>query len=187
MKYPHKHSGFTMLELMVVLSILAILLTQALPSPDGWMNDSRLRAGANDLVASMQISRAEAVGRNTAVTLCKANAGGTACVTSGGWHQGWMVFVDPDRDATVDAGEEVLQVRESLKGKITLYGTSGVDDFITFRASGQTSISSTQVMVFCDDRGFGADAKGLVISILGRASVMPAPDTGETDCLVPGG
>jgi type IV fimbrial biogenesis protein FimT len=187
MKYPNKHSGFTMLELMVVLSILAILLTQALPSPDSYMNDSRLRAGANDLVASMQISRAEAVGRNSAVTLCKANAGGTACVTSGGWQQGWMVFEDPDRDATVDAGEEVLQVHESLNGKITLYGTTDVEDFITFRASGQTSISSTQAMVFCDERGFGTDAKGLVVSILGRASVMPAPDTGETTCLVSGG
>lgn len=171
----------------MVLAMLAILLTQALPSPEAYINDSRLRAGANDLVASMQISRAEAVGRNTAVTLCKANAGGTACVTAGGWHQGWIVFEDPDRDATVDTGEEVLQVRESLNGKITLYGTSGVEDFITFRASGQTSIASTQVMVFCDERGFGAKAKGLVISILGRASVMPAPDTGATTCLVPGG
>ena len=174
------------MELLVVLAMIAILLGLAIPDPGAFLDDNRLRAGSSDFVTSMQISRAEAVGRNAATTLCKRNSDGTDCTTSGGWQQGWLVFVDADRDATVDAGEEVVQLHDALHSKISFHGTTGVVDFITFRANGRTSVASTQVLILCDQRGFGTDAKGLVISILGRASAMAAPDTGQSSCLVPG-
>ena len=179
--------GFTLLELMVVLAIVSIVSLLAMPDSSEYRNDNRLRAATNDLVVAMQASRAEAVGRNVATTLCKKNADSTGCTTDGGWQQGWLIFVDPDQDATVDVGEEVIKLHNPLGGQVTFYGTDGVADAITFRASGQTSIDSTQTLIVCDERGFDGHAKGMIVTILGRASVMSAPDTGKTDCLEPGG
>jgi type IV fimbrial biogenesis protein FimT len=187
---PMKHSthtyGFTLLELMVVLSIVSIISLMAMPDSAQYRNDNRLRAATNDLVVAMQAARSEAVGRNVATTLCKKNVAGTDCSADGGWHQGWLIFVDPDQDASVDVGEEVIKVHEPLGGLVTFYGTTGVADSITFRASGQTSVGSTQTLIICDENGFSAHSKGMIVTILGRASVMSAPDTGQTDCLEPG-
>jgi type IV fimbrial biogenesis protein FimT len=185
MKRPHHNSGFTLLELLVVLFIISILALFVTPSMSGFVDNNRLHAGAGDMMAALQSARAEAVGRNAAVTLCKRNEDATDCVTTGGWHQGWLMFVDPNRDATVDVGEEVLLVRDAIAGNLTFYGTAQVEDAITFRASGLTSITTTQEFILCDHRGFGPAAKGLIVSIVGRASAMPAPDTTQTTCLVP--
>jgi type IV fimbrial biogenesis protein FimT len=186
MKQTAHISGFTLLELMVVLAIVSIISLMAMPDAGEFRNDNRLRAATNDLVVAMQAARAEAVGRNAATTLCKKNADGTDCSTAGGWQEGWLIFVDPDQDASVDVGEEIVKIHDALSGHLTFYGTEEVADFITFRASGQTSISSTQTLIVCDERGYDSYAKGMIVTILGRASVMSAPDTGKTDCLVPG-
>jgi type IV fimbrial biogenesis protein FimT len=185
MKRPDHNSGFTLMELLIVLFIISLLALFVTPSMSGFVDNNRLYAGAGDLMSAMQAARAEAVGRNAAATLCKRNTDATDCSTAGGWHQGWLMFVDANRDAVVDAGEEVLLVHDPLSSGLTFYGTSQVEDFITFRAGGQTGITSTQTFILCDHRGFGLEAKGLIVSILGRASAMPAPNTGQTTCLVP--
>jgi type IV fimbrial biogenesis protein FimT len=173
------------MELLVVLFIISLLSLFVTPSMSGFVDNNRLYAGASDLMAAMQNARAEAVGRNAAATLCKRNADATDCITTGGWQQGWIVFVDANRDATVDVGEEVILVHDPLSSGLTFYGTDQVEDSITFRAGGQTGITSTQTLILCDHRGFGQVAKGLIVSILGRANAMPAPSTGQTTCLVP--
>jgi type IV fimbrial biogenesis protein FimT len=186
MKLSIDNSGFTLMELLVVLFIISLLSLFVTPSMSGFVDNNRLHAGAGDLISAMQSARAEAVGRNAAATLCKRNADATGCLTTGGWQQGWIVFVDADRDAAVDVGEEILLVHDALSAGLTFYGTDQVEDAITFRAGGQTGITSTQTLILCDYRGFGLQAKGMIVSILGRASAMPAPNTGQTTCLVPG-
>ena len=99
--------------------------------------------------------------------------------------RGWLLFVDVDGDGTVDVGDEILFVHDALLGTLTLHGTTSVEDLIVFRPSGQTSISSMQTFILCDDRGFVEGAKGLVVSIMGRGSTMSATSTSQTDCLVP--
>ena len=100
-------------------------------------------------------------------------------------EQGWLIFVDVDGDGTVDGGDEILAIHDPLLGALTFHGTSGVEDLITFRPSGQTSVTSLQTLILCDARGFVADAKGMVVSIMGRASSMSATSTAQVSCLIP--
>jgi type IV fimbrial biogenesis protein FimT len=179
------NAGFSMMELLVTLLILGLVAALGLPSLDQFIEDNRLNAAVADLQSAMQTGRAEAVGRNAYVTLCKKNADSTDCVTNGGWQQGWIIFVDANGDGDVDAGEDILLIHEPLLGVLTFHGTAGVKDLITFRPSGQTSITSLQTLVLCDDRGFVDDAKALVVSIMGRASTMSATSSGQADCLIP--
>jgi type IV fimbrial biogenesis protein FimT len=82
--------GVTLVELMVALSVLAILLAIAAPSFRDAGLPSQLRAVANNVVAATQIARSEAIKRNATVTLCVSSDGAT-CGT-GNWQQGWIVI-----------------------------------------------------------------------------------------------
>jgi type IV fimbrial biogenesis protein FimT len=185
MKNFKNRAGFSMMEMLVTLLILGLVAAIGLPSLDEFIDDNRLNAAIGDLQSSMQAGRAEAVGRNAYVTLCKKNADSTDCVTSGGWQQGWIIFVDVDGDGTVDAGDEIVMVHDALLASLTFHGTAGVKDRITFRPSGQTSLTSKQTLILCDERGFVDDAKAMVVSIMGRASTMSATATAQVDCLIP--
>lgn len=83
--------GFTLVEMVVTLLILAILVTVGIPSFSNATLGSRLASSANDLVASAYLARSEAMKRNRSVTLC-TSTNGTSCATSGGWEQGWIVL-----------------------------------------------------------------------------------------------
>jgi type IV fimbrial biogenesis protein FimT len=77
--------GFTLIELMVTISIMAILLMIAVPSFQNATLGSKLSSFANGLVASAHLARSEAIKRNADVTLCVSNSDGTDG-GSGGWE-----------------------------------------------------------------------------------------------------
>ncbi|SET73487.1 GspH/FimT family pseudopilin [Stenotrophomonas indicatrix] len=81
-------SGFTLLELMVTVAVLAILITVALPSFSAMIVGNRITAAGNDLMAGLQFARHEAIRRNAAVQVC-ASADGQAC-SEAGWQR-WIV------------------------------------------------------------------------------------------------
>ena len=144
--------------------------------------NNRISGGASDFVAALQFAKAEAVARVNPVTLCKS-ADSTGCNGAGDWQQGWIVFSDDNGDGAVDGAEEVLLIHEALNAKITFGGTAGVTDSITIRPSGTSSITSIEVLIICDDRGFDINSRGILITITGRGSVMTASDTGQITCL----
>jgi type IV fimbrial biogenesis protein FimT len=175
--------GFTLLELIIIIAILGITMAIAAPGLGTMIANNRISGDVNDFVAALQFAKAEAASRVNPVTICKKNTTSTGCVAGGDWQQGWIVFSDLDGDASVDAGEAILLNHETLDARITFGGTAGVTTSITYRPSGTTSVTSTEVLIICDNRGFADSAKGVLITITGRGSVMKASDTGQTTCL----
>ena len=115
-------AGFTLLELLITLAVLAILLALAVPMFTSTINNNRLAAQANELVTSLQLANSEAVRRNARITVCPSTDGAT-CAASGPWT-GWVTVVA--------SNNEVLR---SITAKPPVEVTSTVNS-VTYRGDG---------------------------------------------------
>lgn len=83
-------SGVTLIELMVAVTVLAILVTVAVPGLQQFILLSGLRSYSNAIAVDAILARSEALKRNRTVKLCISTDGAT-CAASGAWGDGWIV------------------------------------------------------------------------------------------------
>lgn len=122
-----RERGFSLIELMVTIAVVAILLGVALPSFAETLARNRIASTANDLMAGMNLARLEAIRRNATAGVC-ASKSGTAC-DGGTWDTHWVVFVG------TKAEPQVLR-QGDVSSKDTLVAES---DLVLFDARGQLS------------------------------------------------
>jgi type IV fimbrial biogenesis protein FimT len=193
LKMHAKQSGFTMIELMFAITVLAVLVGIGLPSMQDFVRSSRMSAAANDIVSDFNIARSEAVKRRVPITLCKSQNGVDCDTTSGaGPFSHWVIFVDDanpalaqgtDGNGAIDAGEVILRDRE-LPDSITVTTTNG-QIRATFLPTGFPRIEAANVNRFklCDVRGnvtsVGGDSAARLVEVLptGRPSVSRSKAT----------
>lgn len=128
--------GFSFIELIITISIAAILLVLAIPSFTSFLNSNRVTSQANELLATFQLARIESIRSGSRVVVCgsaNANATTPSCAASAAWA-GWIAFVDTDRDNVFDATEKL--VGANLLSGVTATASSNVGNFITFRSDG---------------------------------------------------
>jgi type IV fimbrial biogenesis protein FimT len=130
-----RQHGLTIVEILVALTIAAILASAAVPSFVWSISAYRISGQVNGWIGDLQYTRAEAIKRGQTVTLCSSQ-NGTACATgTTNWQTGWIIFADANGNATVDAGEAVLRAQGPLVGGNTFAGDNGVRA-ITFNRDG---------------------------------------------------
>mgnify|MGYP003634819119 CR=1 FL=1 len=83
--------GFTLIELMVTVAVLAIVLTVAVPSFANMVNGNRLTSQANDILAGLILARTEAIKQNQSVIFCHSVDGANCSAPPAGGWQGWLV------------------------------------------------------------------------------------------------
>ena len=93
--------GFTLIELMVTVAVIAILAVVAIPNLRDFVHNNRLRAASNELVASLQAARMEAVRLNSPALVCRSTDGTTCAGSNGNWAT-WVVLADVDKDGDND-------------------------------------------------------------------------------------
>lgn len=112
--------GFTLVELMVTLAVLAIVVTFAVPDLRALVNGNRLTASGNELLAALQTARVEAVRRNRRTVVCLSadpSAVAPSCSTGGAdGARGWLLFVDGNRNGVYDDGAPAL-LRSAAAGR----------------------------------------------------------------------
>jgi type IV fimbrial biogenesis protein FimT len=153
--------GMTMIELLITVVVMAILMAIAVPSFRNASLGSQLSAAANNLLASVQLARSEAIKRNTEMTLC-ASADGEACAVSGGWEQGWIVTMDPLVPTSV------LQYQQGLPDKYLVSQAGGTAQ-IKFQPIGVGATAA--IFTVCRDNPDGSQERVLTVSATGSARV----------------
>lgn len=167
-------SGWTLIELLLALSAMALMLLIALPSFSALLASQHLTSHANAYLATLHLARSEAIRRNGRVVVCKS-PNGEACSASGGWHQGWIVFHDINNNASVDPGEEVLRQFSALAAEMTISGNAPVANYVSYTPLGVTKMTSgafqAGTLTLCRSGATGAEARQVVVSITGRPRI----------------
>ena len=136
----HDHRGLTLIELMVAVSILAVLATLAVPSFQRQIASGRLADATNELMLATARARTEAIRLGQRVSVCKSSDGST-CDTSAtaGWETGWLTFIDPTRagaSASVDMGETITFKVSAMQG-VKIIGNGDLAKYMSFSADGR--------------------------------------------------
>jgi type IV fimbrial biogenesis protein FimT len=161
-----RQRGYTLPEIVFTLAIAVGLLGWGVPTfRDVQRNAVRTRE-VNQFIQAVYLARSEAIKRNGVVSLCPSPDGDLCAPTGTAWRDGWIVFVNSDRDspAVRDDGEELLRVYAPWpNGAVSANRTT-----LSFRPFGQMGVTAT--FIFCDDRGSKA-ARAVIISQTGRPRV----------------
>lgn len=152
-----RERGLTLIELMITLSILAIIVALAGPPYRQFIQSNRMSAAASELQRALTLARTESMARVRSVTVCPSS-NGTACAAGGDWRQGWLVYVDLDGSGALTANDPILLVQQAISGLASIKplsdGTAGAfNNGVTYVGSGQTSGLQGGRLLFCDDRG----------------------------------
>lgn len=137
-----RQQGFTLVELMVAVLVMAAVLAMAVPSFESVVNGNRLTGAANELLASLQSARMEAIRRNRRTVLClsrNANSANPTCAPDNAADaSGWITFVDVNRNGTYDDGAAALLRTTTAHEAVRILASNGVPGQVrvVYRADG---------------------------------------------------
>lgn len=163
--------GFTLVELLVTIAIVAILAAMAAPSFNDAILSNKLASFANSFVASAQLARSEAIKRNSAVTLCRS-ADSQTCASSGTWQQGWIVmckYKTAEPDVCVSDGTENLVIAKQQALSSDYHFTGDVYS-IAFQPTGAGATNAALVLCRATPSA-GSQERSISVSATGRTSV----------------
>jgi len=166
--------GFTLLELLVTLTIAAILLVLGVPSLREFSAEQQLKSAVGNLHNDLLLARSEAVLRNSIVVACPGY-GGSGC---SGAADGWLVFEDVNGDRQYQLDEPLLR-RGQVFEDLLISGSSG-RTAIGFFPDGSAPGSNSSI-AFCGAGGTSR-ARRLVISNVGRIRRDSYPQIDPSDC-----
>jgi len=135
--------GFTLIELMVAITVTAILLGLGVPAFRDFTRNNRVTAAQNDLVTSLSLARSEALKRNRPVSVC-ASTDGATCSDDTIWSSGWIAFTDRGAAGELDGDDLLLQVWQHPNSSVIV--SSEDTTFVQYLPTGMVSDAATSVI-----------------------------------------
>lgn len=162
-------TGFTLLEMMVVIAVLAIVMSIAVPSFQGVARNSRTSSVANELLSALILARSEAVRRGKTVMVCRSDTSAVPPSCNGtSWTDGWLVFVGTGAGSGDEAVANHIKVGQIKSAGIQIDAPA---DETGFSANGASTAAGTFTISPACVSGDGNKNRILEISPAGRVSI----------------
>lgn len=179
--------GFTLIELMVTVAVLAVLLAIAAPSFASLLASNRMSTQANEFIGALNLARSEAVRRAKPVAVRSNDADNYA--------KGWKVFSDSDADgdipgsATAEDGTVIREAsafsgtptvkRQTCTGSPCAYADSAAADrvFLVFNARGGIAATSDAYFKVCDPSNTSVKGRRIKVNAVGKISLLGTNET----------
>ena len=177
-----REHGFTLIELMVTVTVAGVLLAVGIPAFSKLIANNRIATQTNEFVGALNLARSEAVRRSQGVSIRSTNG-------SVDFASGWKIFNDPGLTGAAPAASDVLRESSGLAGKTTLKSVSrsGSSPSFTYTVSTGTSIvfnslggnnAGTQAFFrVCDSGDTSIKGRILQVSTVGKVSLDSATAT----------
>ena len=138
--------GFTLLELMIAITVAAVLLAAASPSLRTFRANNQIATANNSIVTALNLARFNAVTRGENVLICPSSD--SIKCSHGKWYQGWIVFrengASNDADAFTPAEADIIRVGVQTGD---LKPDPGFTDSIVFEVDGTTSVAGATLII----------------------------------------
>ena len=167
--------GFTIIEIMVVVTIIALLLTVGVPPMAEFVADQRVRTVTSDIVSELTLARAKSIEMSRRVYIQKLG------VT---WNNGWRLYVDMNDNSSYDAGldQEIKRFDGFTSGTIYICTLPSAEfaNQIVMRPDGRIvrtgAVTSTDGIYVVDTMGDGSPAndkiRGVLFGFTGRSTTV---------------
>lgn len=167
--------GFTLLELMLVIGLLAIGTALAVPGMHSFVTYGRRATEINGLHRDLDYARSEAILRGLTVALCTSRDG-SVCTTDGDWNDGWIVFVDRNANLDREANETLLRVKPPFTDDNRLKGNRLLAHHLGYQREGFLQGVHNGTITFSTASDNKALRRCLVISRTGRIRTVNGSD-----------
>jgi type IV fimbrial biogenesis protein FimT len=169
--------AFTLLEMMITISVVAILVSLGVPAFQEYALKQAMSAAVNALHSDLLLARSQAIHQDMQVIACPGNPT-RGCSGTNDWTHGWMVFADLNEDRQQQEDEPVLRLSHHVDN-LKIFSAASRNN-IRFYPNGSTPGSNGSIS-FCGPRG-PTKARRLVISNLGRIRRDSASTLSEDKC-----
>lgn len=176
----HRQRGFTLVELVITIALVAILTSLAVPSFSEVLRQWRRDSATRELLTSLQLARAEAIKTSRQIVVCPSTSG-AACAAGTEWSTGWMVFVDDGAGTAANANnqihnlnERILKVASAQAGVASLTSSGGVQRMQFLPNGLMRTGSATNITLTVTPSGASSSTKvdKITVSPVGRVSVV---------------
>jgi type IV fimbrial biogenesis protein FimT len=152
--------GFTIIELMVTVTIVAILLSIAAPSLGNLVRDQRVKTATFDVYSALTFARSEAIKRNADVQIVPVS-GNTE------WASGWSIQV----------GGGTLKAQDALSG-LTISGPNGA---VTYQRDGRIAGAANETFVLLSSESAAVTARCVRLDLSGRPNIKVDTNSNSAD------
>lgn len=166
----NKLAGFTLIEMMTVIAVLAVLMALAAPSFTPLMERWRVRQASELFQSTIYFARSEALKGGGNVVISSLPAG--AC-NGAGWDCGWQVCVDADADQACGNGETILQRYDTPNGVTVALTGAGAGNIVVDSRGFFNSASNFNVIP-SGKTASDPSAKGVCIDASGIVRIVPS-------------
>ena len=168
-----KSKGFTLLELMVTLTIFLVLVSVGLPQMSSWISANQMDSRVSSIAGMLRSARSEALTRNNTVTLA-----------TGGNSQDWANSITMYTDTSGGnnpfnsaEGDVEIRIIDLTTDQVTINGNTVAGEYISFSSNGRLDGTGDAIIEVCN----GSNTQGgqtISVNIVGRVSISE----GVTDC-----